>query len=149
MAGPIPGVHALIAPVLYSFQQAREDTAKCSGWLTTEQIWATPHGFGSVGFHIWHIAGSVDRLITYLEGKQLFEAQMAALLAEKEPGATREELLAAMDGAFHRAELVARAIEPARLTKLREVGRKRLSRQDHCRVGEGRSASFGRSPGIV
>jgi uncharacterized damage-inducible protein DinB len=67
-----------------------------------------------------------DLLITYLEGRQLSAAQMAALLAEKEPGATREELLAGMDNAFHRAELVIRAIDPARLPELREVGRKRL-----------------------
>jgi uncharacterized damage-inducible protein DinB len=126
LRGPIPGVHALIAPALYSFQQAREDIARHTEALTTRQIWATPHGLGSVGFHIRHIAGSVDRLITYLEGKQLSKAQMAALLAEKEPGATRGELLADLDAAFHRAELVIRAIDPARLPEPREVGRKRL-----------------------
>ena len=117
LRGPIPGVHALIAPVLYSFQQAREDIAKHTEGRTTKQIWATPHGFGSVGFHIRHIAGSVDRLITHLEGQQLSEAQMAALLAEKEPGATREELLAGMDAAFHQAESVVHAIDLARLTE--------------------------------
>jgi hypothetical protein len=36
------------------------------------QIWVTPYGLGSVPFHIRHIASSTDRLITYLEGKQLF-----------------------------------------------------------------------------
>jgi len=123
LRGPIPGVHALIAPVLYSFQQASEDIAKHTEGLTSKQIWATPFGFGSVGFHIRHIAGSVDRLTTYLEGKQLSEA---VLLTEKEPGATREELLAGMQAAFHRAELVVRAIDPARLPEPREVGRKRL-----------------------
>jgi hypothetical protein len=51
---------------------------------------------------------------------------MAALLSEKEPGATREELLAGMGAAFHLAELVVRAIDPARLTGPREVGRRRL-----------------------
>jgi uncharacterized damage-inducible protein DinB len=126
LRGPISGVHALISPVLYSFQQAREDIATHTEGLTTKQIWATPHRFGSVGFHIRHIAGSVDRLTTYLEGKQLSEAQMAALAVEKEPGATREELLASMDAAFHRAEQVVRAINPARLPEPREVGRTRL-----------------------
>lgn len=83
-----PGVLALIALVPYSFRQARQDIAKHTEGLTTGQIWATPHGFGSVGFHIRHIAGSVDRLITYLEGKQLSGAQMAALAAEKVPRST-------------------------------------------------------------
>jgi uncharacterized damage-inducible protein DinB len=126
LRGPIPGVHALLSPPLYSFQQAREDIARNTEGLTTQQLWATPHGFGSLGFHIRHITGSVDRLTTYLEGKQLSEAQMAALRAEEESGATCEELLAGMNHAFHRAELVIRAIEPARLPESREVGRKRL-----------------------
>ena len=126
MRGPIAGVDTLAAPVLYSFQQAREDLAKYTEGLTTEQIWATPHGFGSLGFHLRHIAGSTDRLMTYLEGKQLSEVQMTALRAEKEPGATREQLLAGMDKAFRDAEKVVRTLDPATLTTPREIGRKRL-----------------------
>src|ERR1700759_3438112 len=94
MRGPIPGVDTFVAPLLYSFQMAREDLAKYTAGLTVEQIWATPHGFGSVGFHLRHIAGSTDRLMTYVSGGQLSSDQMTALKAEKESGATREELLA-------------------------------------------------------
>jgi uncharacterized damage-inducible protein DinB len=126
LRGPIPGVHALVAPVLYALQQAREDIAKHTEGLTTDQVWATPHGFGSVGFHIRHIASSTDRLITYLEGKELSIVQMAQIAAEHEPGERREALLAAMDEAFRRAELVIRALDPARLTEPRAVGRKHL-----------------------
>lgn len=126
MRGPIPGVHAFIAPLFYSFQMAREDLAKYTEGLTTEQIWATPHGFGSVGFHLRHIAGSTNRLMTYVTGDQLSDAQMSALKSEKEPGATRELLLAAMNEAFERAETAARALEPARLADPRGVGRKQL-----------------------
>src|ERR1039458_5876552 len=61
MRGPIPGVDPLVAPALYSFQQAREDLARYTEGLTFEQLWATPHGFGSVGFHLRHIAGSTGR----------------------------------------------------------------------------------------
>jgi len=93
LRGPIPDVEPLVAPVLCAFQQAREDLALHTDGLTVEQIWATPHGFGSLGFHIRHIAGSTDRLVTYLQEKQLSEDQMAALRAEKDPGASREELL--------------------------------------------------------
>ena len=74
MRGPIPGVHPLLAPVLYSFQQASEDLTKWTEGLTHEQLWDTPHDFGSleygtVGFHLRHISGSVDRLMTYLQGQ--------------------------------------------------------------------------------
>src|SRR5579859_5321464 len=77
LRGPLPGVHPWLAPVLYSFQQAREDLARYTERLTLAQIWASPHGFGSVGFHLRHIAGSTDRLTTYLQDRQLSEEQLA------------------------------------------------------------------------
>ena len=126
LRGPFPGVDALTAPILFAFQQAREDLAKHTQALTTEQIWATPHGFGSVGFHIRHIAGSTGRLLTYLQGQQLSAAQMMALDSEPQPGAMREELLEHLDNAFHHAENIVRSLNPATLTEPREVGRKRL-----------------------
>ena len=127
LRGPIEGVHPLLAPVLYSFEQAREDLAGHTEGLTFEQIWATPHGFGSVGFHLRHIAGSTDRLMSYLKGDPLSEEQMATLSAEKEAqGAGREELLAEMGRVFHEAEGVVRGLDAARLGELRFVGRKRL-----------------------
>ena len=126
LRGPVPGVKPLIAPTLRTFQQAREDLAMHTIGLTREQICSTPHGFGSLGFHIRHIAGSTDRLITYLEGKHLSEKQMTALQTEHEPGASREELLAGMHASFERAEAVVRALHPASLSDPREVGWKRL-----------------------
>src|SRR5258706_15529376 len=104
LRGPIPGVDPRLAPILYSFQQAREDLAEHTDGLSADQIWATPFGFGSAGFHLRHIAGSTERLVTYLEGKQLSDAQIEAVKREKDPGATREELLAVIDAAFSRAE---------------------------------------------
>ena len=126
LRGPIPGVDPFIAPLLYSFQMAREDLARHTAALTTEQIWATPHGFGSVGFHLRHIAGATDRLMTYATGAQLSEAQLSALKAEKDPGATRETLLSALDAAFAKAEATARDLHPATLAAPRAVGRKQL-----------------------
>jgi len=126
LRGPLPGIDTFVAPLLYSFQMAREDLAKCTEGLTTQQIWATPHGFGSVGFHLRHIAGSTDRLMTYVSGGQLSSDQMAVLKTEKEPGATREELLAGVDQAFASAGAIAHALDPDHLTDPRGVGRKQL-----------------------
>src|SRR6516165_9330634 len=121
MRGPMADVNPLIAPSLYGFQQAREDLARHTEGLTPEQIWARPHGFGSVGFHLRHIAGSTDRLTTYLRGEQLSEAQMQFLRAEHEAGASREELLAEMDAVFQRTESLARSLDPGQLTDAREI----------------------------
>jgi uncharacterized damage-inducible protein DinB len=127
LRGPISGVDPLVAPILYTFQQAREDLGKYTERLTASQIWATPHGFGSVGFHIRHIAGSTDRLMTYLEGRELTPDQMSALGREEQPGSEgREELLAHMDAAFQRAEATVRTLDPTTLSEPRSVGRKRL-----------------------
>jgi uncharacterized damage-inducible protein DinB len=127
MRGPIAGVNPLVAPVLFTFVHAREDLAHHTEGLTVEQIWATPFGFGSVGFHLVHIAGSADRLITYLRGRQLSEEQLAAMEAEKSPPRlSREQLLAALDLCFADAERIIRAIDPATLDEPREVGRQRL-----------------------
>ena len=126
MRGPIDGVPALLSPLLYSFQQAREDLAQHTEGLTLEQIWAKPHGFGSVGFNLRHIAGSTDRLMTYLEGGQLAEAQLDFLNHEHDPGATRDQLLTAIEAVFARAESIVRSLDVNRLSDPREIGRKRL-----------------------
>ena len=116
LRGPIAGVHPLVAPVLYAFQQAREDLAKFTEGLTPEQLWASPHGFGSAGFHIVHIAGSTERLMTYLQERELTAAQMQALRNEARPlGCGRDELLTMLDRALRDAEAVVRAIDPATL----------------------------------
>ena len=127
LRGPIAGVSPLIAPLLFSFQQAREDLRRCLEGLTAEQIWACPHGFGSVGFHLRHIAGSTDRLTAYLQGAALTPEQMAVLQAEHAPaGAGSEELLALVEDAFRNAEAIVRRIDPSSFTEPRTVGRKHL-----------------------
>lgn len=126
LRGPIPGISPLIAPVLYAFQQAREDLAKHTGGLTADQIWARPFGLAPVGFHLRHIAGSVDRLTTYLMGAQLSQEQMAALKTEMEPGESQEKLLAQVNDAVSRAEERIRSIDPITLAEPRAVGRQQL-----------------------
>jgi hypothetical protein len=126
LRGPIPGVDTLVAPILYCFQQAREDLARHTEGLTTAQIWARPHGFGPVGFHLRHIAGSVERLMTYVEGRQLSPEQFAAIDRQMDPGASLDELLADLDRSLSRAGEIVRAIDSATLTEPRAVGRKQL-----------------------
>jgi uncharacterized damage-inducible protein DinB len=126
LRGPIPGLNPCIAPILYAFEQAREDLASYTAGLTADQIWAAPCNLPSIGFHIRHIARSVDRLMTYLSGAQLSEEQMAALATESHPGEPGEALLGELDSAFRRAEAIVRALPFDALAQPREVGRKRL-----------------------
>jgi hypothetical protein len=126
MRGPIAGVDALLAPLLYSFQQAREDITKFAADLTVERLWARPHGFGSAGFHMRHAGRSADRLCTYLEGRMLTEEQLALLKNEMEEGATFAELFAELDRNFTRVEGVVRSVDPATFRDARGIGRKQL-----------------------
>jgi hypothetical protein len=126
LRGALEGVDPLIAPVLFSFQQAREDLARWTAGLSEAQVWARPQGLASVGFQLRHIAGSVDRLTTYLEGRDLSAAQLDELANEMEPRGSREELLAAVEASLRQAEEVVRGVEPASFREARTVGRLRL-----------------------
>jgi len=127
LRGPIPSLHTLLAPILYSFQQAREDLERHTEGLTHAQLWAKPHGFGSVAFHLRHIAGSTDRLMSYLQGRQLNPEQLEQLAAETQSASlSGEQLLATIARVFRDAETVVRALDPARLTEPRMVGRGQL-----------------------
>ena len=110
LRGAIPGVDPSIAPVFYAFQQAREDLAVYVDGLSPAQIWARPYGLGSVGFHIRHIAGSTERLVSYLDGRQLNPEQLAAVKTEEEPG-----LLTHI--AEHTQRHIGQAISAAKLSK--------------------------------
>jgi uncharacterized damage-inducible protein DinB len=116
----------LLTPLIHAFQHAREDLAGHTNGLSIAQIWAQPHGLAPLGYHLRHIAGSVERLTTYLQGRQLDERQMRALETEQQAGSDREELLAAIDNAFRGAEAVVRGLDPSRLAERRSVGRKGL-----------------------
>src|ERR1700733_15614715 len=119
LRGPLEGVHPLVAPTLHAFVQAREDLAQWTAGLTAAEIWLHPHGLAPVGFHLRHIAGSVDRLTTYLLGEQLTPEQLAAIHHEMDSGPGRSgllnELLDEVNEALHKSEQVIRALDPATL----------------------------------
>src|SRR4029079_12029899 len=62
MRGPVEGIPPLLMPVAHALQQAYEDIGEVLGRLTTDQLWVRPGGAASVGFHVRHIAGALDRL---------------------------------------------------------------------------------------
>ena len=126
LRGPVEGVDPVIGATLHAFQQAREDLAQWTGDLSDEQIWARPHGVAPIGFQLRHIAGSVDRLTTYLQGGQLNALQIDALNYEMEENAGREQLLALVEAALKKSETALRTIDPATMAATRTVGRKRL-----------------------
>ncbi|MBI4572307.1 MAG: DinB family protein [candidate division NC10 bacterium] len=86
LRGPIVGVDSVLMPAAHALVQASEDLGHAASDLTVDELWVRPGSAASVGFHLRHIAGSTDRLLTYARGERLSEAQRQALALEKEPG---------------------------------------------------------------
>ena len=127
LRGQLPDVIAELQPVAHSLLQVREEIADAAS-LTPGQLWARPGGAASVGFHLRHLAGSLDRLLTYARGDALNAAQRGALEAEG-----REDRTQTVDGLVNAAlDGIDRALSQVRGTPLctldeaREVGRARL-----------------------
>jgi len=129
LRGPVPGVDAALQPVAHALMQAREDLTRAVAGLAPAELWATPGGAASVGFHLRHIAGSIDRLLTYARAASLDDAQRAALAAERRPGDPPEgveSLLAGVNRAIDGAVEQVRHTAPATLDAPRPVGRAAL-----------------------
>ena len=126
MRGPIPGIEPLAMPVFFSFTQVREDLAVHTSGLSRQQVWKSVGSLPPLGFHLRHIAGSVDRLTAYLMNESLTEAQLAFLKDELCPGASLDELMMAIDRSLATAEARLRTLDPATIHELRYIGRKRL-----------------------
>ncbi len=85
LRGTLPELDAIRRQVLHALELAVEDVDRWCAPLTDAQMEARPLGVAPVGFHLRHIARSLDRLLTYAEGRQLSAAQLAALAAEVIP----------------------------------------------------------------
>jgi uncharacterized damage-inducible protein DinB len=125
LRGPLADVPPLLMPVLFSFAQVREDLARHLEDLTTEQIWQ-PFAGSSIGYHLKHMAGSLDRLSTYLLGKQLAEIQLVRLRDEHAPGASLPELICSVETALQETEQRLSMIDEQQIYDFRAVGRAQL-----------------------
>ena len=129
------GTHADVPAVgramLHALDLALDDLTKWTDGLTDDEVHAQPLGLPSVAFHLRHIVGSTDRLLSYAEGKQISPEQLALLKAEQS-GAnplhpeTLAELLAAVEAAFSNAADRVHVLATADLETFRGVGRKQL-----------------------
>jgi hypothetical protein len=126
MRGIVPGIDPVIGHLLRAGEHIREDLERAIAPLSVEQLWATPGGMTSAGFHVKHLAGSTERLSTYLEGRQINAEQLAAMRAESTGTESAEELIGAVRAVLTRYEDLVRALSPEHFGDVREIGRKRL-----------------------
>jgi uncharacterized damage-inducible protein DinB len=126
LRGALAEVPAVHRAVLHALQSAEEDLARWCAELTEAELNARPAGLASVGFHIRHIARSIDRLLAYSEGRQLSEDQMSSLRTESERDAKPENVFAELGKALELADNRVRALVGADLEAIRTVGRQAL-----------------------
>ena len=125
LRGPLAGVHPLVMPVFFSFAQVREDLRRFTQNISDDQVWHEIAGM-TLGFQLAHLAGSVDRLATYLAGQQLSEEQLQFLGNEPDKGRTLSELLRLLERSLSAAESRLRELQPGSLYDQRTVGRQQL-----------------------
>ncbi len=121
--GSIPGYEPLLMPVVHSFLQVKEDVAGLVAHLDEELLWREPAGAASIGFHIRHIGGSTERLLTYARGERLSAEQLAAAKAESTERPLRDALVAEVQAALDRALTQVRSTSADSLLLERTVGR--------------------------
>ena len=125
--GDVPAVGRA---VLHALELGLDDLTKWTSGLTDPEVHAQPLGLPSAAFHLRHIAGSVDRILSYAEGNQLTAEQLAALKAEQASPLsgpeTLAELLAEVEASFSNAAERIRVLATADFETFRGVGRKQL-----------------------
>jgi len=126
LRGPVPGVPPLLQPVAHALLQARDAVADLTKNFDGKKLWEKPAGAASVGFHLQHLSGVLDRLFTYAQDQSLAPEQLQQLKAEgKGEGTeiTTAQLVQTFQQQVEKSLQQLRTTNEANLTEERKVGR--------------------------
>jgi uncharacterized damage-inducible protein DinB len=126
LRGTLTEVPVVQRAVLHALDLAGEDLTRWRVNLTDQQLNARPSGLPPVAFHLRHIARSLDRLLTYAEGRSLSSEQVGAMKAEMDEGATRSDLFTELNSALEKSASRIAAFDVNTFEQSRNVGKKRL-----------------------
>ena len=82
LRGPINNIPPLTQPVAHALLQAGEEIDIALADFPDKLLWLKPAGVASVGFHLQHMSGVSDRLLTYAKGEALSREQLQYLKDE-------------------------------------------------------------------
>jgi uncharacterized damage-inducible protein DinB len=125
LRGTLTEIPAVTRAVLHALQLAEEDLLRWCEGLDQAQLHARPAGLPSIAFHLRHIAGTLDRLLTYAEGRSLNAEQLQVLQAENAPDSP-DQLWAGVKDTFRTSATRVMAFAAANLEEPRKVGRRGL-----------------------
>jgi uncharacterized damage-inducible protein DinB len=127
MRGPVEGVTPLLQPVAHALLQAREEVKAALTDFPENSLWKQPKGMASVGFHLQHLRGVLDRLFTYARNESLTEEKLNDLKKEAIPSSdTVAELLVAFDRQVDRSLAQLKETHADDLLLPRGIGRKQI-----------------------
>ena len=112
--------------LLCTLIQTEEEVLAATLGLSDEQVWLRPHGLTPLGFHIRHIAESMDRLLTYAEERSLAARQFEILASELKEELPLLSLLVLLEQRLKDARLRIEALDPTLFSETRELGRARI-----------------------
>jgi len=123
LTGAVPGYEPILMPVVHSLLQVKSEIDAVVAEVADDLLWERPGGAASIGFHIRHIGGSTDRLLTYARGAGLTPAQLSAANDESTERVGRDVLMRDAHAALDRALAQIRATPIESLLETRKVGR--------------------------
>lgn len=128
LRGKIEEIPDLLQPVIHSLLQSKMELKKYMMDFPEDLLWEKPAGRASVGFHLQHLTGVLDRLFTYVEGKKLQQEQLEYLKKEGVPdaGLSSKTLIVEFDHKIEEVLKKLKSIPTSSLTEFRGVGRKQL-----------------------
>ena len=94
LSGQVTGIIPVLQPVAHAILQVRREVGQGLQDFPGSLLWQRPAGVASIGFHLQHLAGVLDRLFTYARGEQLSTEQLNALQKEgkEDTGISIEEM---------------------------------------------------------
>lgn len=127
LSGKLESFSDVLMPTAHALVQAISDLQKFTD-LTDEELLKTLNGSASVAFHLRHIAGSCDRLLTYAKGENLTEKQFEFLKNETAETSelNAEELVNQAVLQIEKVLEFCKNVSPDILFESRFVGRKKL-----------------------
>ncbi|EMY82422.1 hypothetical protein pgond44_01948 [Psychroflexus gondwanensis ACAM 44] len=128
LRGSIEGIPDLLQPAAHALLQSKLEVYKYTKSFDETLLWKMPHSRASVGFHLQHIAGVLDRMLSYAQEKNLSEVQLKELKNEGVPNAkiTTHTLCRNFDAKVEEAIDYFKKLHNTDLTSKRSVGRQEL-----------------------
>lgn len=128
LRGPIPDIPALLQPAAHALLQTLEELHTILHALPDELLKEEIAGRATASFHLRHMTGVLDRMLTYAKGETLSKEQFDYLRKEKDTEAeiSKESLIKAFEYKVNEALEYFKTLDENVLKESRGVGRKQL-----------------------